>query len=59
MLKELKKVIAKILPEHYCKHLDICCSSLGELSAAYGGIAIVRDKLIGILSDSEVKESNL
>ncbi len=56
MLKELKTVIAKMLPEHYCKHLDICCSSLGELSVAYGCIAIVRDKLIGILSDSEVME---
>lgn len=56
MLKELKTDIVKMLPEHYCRHLDICCSSLGELGVAYGGVAIVRDKLISILSDSELKE---
>ena len=57
MLQELKADIAKMLPEHYCRHLDICCSSLGELGVAYGGIAIVRDKLISILSDAEIKNN--
>lgn len=56
MLKELSANVAGMLPEHYWRHLEIYCSSLGELSVAYGCIAIVRDELINILSDSEVKE---
>lgn len=56
MLYQLKANIVKMLPEHYSRHLDICCSSLGVLGVAYGGVAVVRDKLISILSEAEGKD---
>lgn len=51
MLNKINIIVAQMLPKHYCDDLDIYCSNLGELGVGYGCIAIVRDKLIGILSN--------
>ena len=55
LLNEIKTIIAQMLPKHYWEPLEIYCSGLGELCVAYGCIAIVRDRLIGILGDSANK----
>lgn len=48
-LTEIKRIVTKMLPEHYRRNLHIYCSNLGELCVAYGCVAIVRDNLINII----------
>ncbi len=52
LLDEVKAMIARLLPQHYQRRLDIYCSELGELCVAYGCIATVRDNLVGILVEA-------
>jgi len=49
-LEQLRGMVDQLLQSHYKRNLRIYCSRLGSFAAVYGGISLIRDELVEIIT---------
>jgi predicted NBD/HSP70 family sugar kinase len=57
LINQIKVMFEEYLPKHFWKDLNIYCSELGNLSVAYGAVSVVRDNLLQILLDNNIRDN--
>lgn len=50
MLNKIRKDVEGMLKEHYKKGFKVYCSKLGSFACVYGGIALIRDELVEVIT---------